>query len=289
VPARIVGIRQRDGQIEAAWLSVDGTVVTPIAELQAFWTEPQRLAKQPTAAMPSLPVESVKLVPPVLPDARVLCVGLNYKSHADEGSYSSQTLPEHPTLFARFARTLSVDGASVPIPIDEDGLDWEGEVVAWVGEYLADATPEDALSAVIGYSSFNDITARKAQKRTSQWTLGKNADRTGILGPMTLVSDVGSLEEGLRIRTRVNGELMQDGSTRDMIYGVGETLAHISRTLTLYPGDLLATGTPSGVGYARKPPRLLRAGDVVEVDVDRLGCIRNPIVGHEHRSSVRGA
>lgn len=215
----------------------------------------------------------------------MLCVGLNYIEHAAEGSYRDQELPEHPTLFARWTRSLTVGGADIPVPSTEDGLDWEGEIVAWVGRTLVDADPGEALAAVVGYSTFNDVTARRAQKLTSQWTLGKNADGSGPLGPMVPTAEVGDLRDGLRVRTRVNGVTVQDGSTSDMVHHVGETLAHVSRTLTLHPGDLLATGTPAGVGYARTPPWLLRPGDVVEVEVERLGVLRNTVVGNEHRRS----
>src|SRR6478735_794105 len=225
----------------------------------------------------------VQFVPPVLPEARVICIGLNYLKHVAEGSYRDQELPEHPTLFARWSRSLTVDGAEVPVPGNEEGLDWEGEIVAWVGSPLVDATPEEALAAVVGYSTFNDLTARRAQKLTSQWILGKNADRSGPLGPLVPAAEVGDLRDGLRVRTRVNGTTVQDGNTEAMVYTVGETLAHISRTFTVEPGDLLATGTPSGVGYARNPVWLLQPGDVVEVEVDRLGVLRTVIVDNQQR------
>jgi 2-keto-4-pentenoate hydratase/2-oxohepta-3-ene-1,7-dioic acid hydratase in catechol pathway len=172
----------------------------------------------------------------------------------------------------------------VPVPSNEEGLDWEGEVVAWVGAGLVDATPEEALASVIGYSTFNDLTARRAQKLTSQWILGKNGDRSGPIGPMVPATEVGDLSQGLRLQTRVNGEVVQDARTDQMIYPVGETLSLISHTLTLRPGDLLATGTPAGVGYARKPPQLLQPGDVVEVEVERLGILRNAVVSNHVRS-----
>ncbi|MFD5248206.1 fumarylacetoacetate hydrolase family protein [Amycolatopsis sp. NPDC058340] len=278
---RIVGVARADGT-DVASLSEDGTRLTVLCGLEDFWAGPEdRLGRQPAGE--TLPVETATLVPPVLPGARVLCVGLNYLKHVAEGSYRDQDLPEHPTLFARWTRSLTVGGAEVPVPANEEGLDWEGEIVAWVGRTLVDAEPDEALAAVAGYSTFNDITARRAQKLTSQWILGKNADRSGPLGPMVPAAEVGDLRDGLRVRTRVNGETVQDGSTAEMVYHVGETLAHISRTMTLRPGDLLATGTPSGVGYARTPPWLLKPGDVVEVEVDRLGVLRNPIVGSEYR------
>jgi 2-keto-4-pentenoate hydratase/2-oxohepta-3-ene-1,7-dioic acid hydratase in catechol pathway len=219
----------------------------------------------------------------VLPGARVVCIGLNYLKHVAEGSYAAEGVPPHPTLFARWTASLTVDGAQVPVPGGEDGLDWEGEVVAYVGQTLVDATPDEALAAVVGYSTFNDLTSRRAQKLTSQWILGKNGDRSGPLGPLVPATEVGDLRDGLRVQTRVNGETVQDGTTDQMVYTVGDTLSLISRTLTLHPGDLLATGTPSGVGYSRTPPWLLQPGDVVEVEVDRLGVLRTTVVANEVR------
>lgn len=284
---RIVGIRRADTGVEVAALSEEGTEVTVLAPLEDFWRDAAGcLARGP--AGPGLPRSAVEIVPPVLPGARVICIGLNYLKHVAEGSYRDQDLPEHPTLFARWTQSLTVDGAEVPVPGNEDGLDWEGEIVAWVGAPLVDASPEEALAAVVGYSVFNDLTARRAQKLTSQWILGKNADRSGPLGPLVPAAQVGDLRDGLRVRTRVNGETVQDGNTEEMVYTVGDTLAHVSRTLTVRPGDLLATGTPSGVGYARTPPWLLRPGDTVEVEVERLGVLRNVIVGPDGRQPAGG-
>jgi 2-keto-4-pentenoate hydratase/2-oxohepta-3-ene-1,7-dioic acid hydratase in catechol pathway len=284
---RIVGVtRPHAGSgVEVAALGEQGGDVTVIAPLADFWADPAgHLSRPPTGE--TLALASVEPVPPVLPDARVICIGLNYLAHAAEGSYRDQELPPYPSLFARWTRSLTVDGAEVPVPSNEEGLDWEGEVVAWVGAPLVDASPEEALASVVGYSTFNDLTARKAQKLTSQWILGKNGDRSGPIGPMVPASEVGDLRQGLRLRTRVNGETVQDGSTDQMIYPVGETLSLISHTLTLRPGDLLATGTPAGVGYGRKPPRLLQPGDTVEVEVERLGTLRNSVVGNERRSAT---
>ena len=283
---RIVGInRTVTNEIEVAVLSENGETVTVLATLRDFWSDPTGyLDRRPGG--PTLPVGDVDFVPPVLPEARVICIGLNYLKHVAEGSYRDQDLPEYPTLFARWSQSLTVDGAQVPVPANEDGLDWEGEIVAWVGAPLVDADPDEALAAVVGYSTFNDLTSRRAQKITSQWILGKNGDNSGPLGPMVPADEVGDLRDGLRVQTRVNGSVVQDGTTDQMVYTVGETLAHISRTFTLQPGDLLATGTPSGVGYARTPPWLLQPGDVVEVEVDRLGTLRNTIVGNETRHTA---
>lgn len=279
---RVVGIDRGRG-VEVAALSADGDRAAVLATLEGFWADPAAALARGGNPVDLGAAHSVRRVPPVLPQARVICIGLNYLKHVAEGSYREDALPDRPTLFARWPRSLSVDGAPVPVPPDEDGLDWEGEIVAWVGRRLVDADPDEALAAVVGYSTFNDLTARKAQKTTSQWILGKNADASGPLGPMVPAAEVGDLRDGLRVRTRVNGETVQDGDTREMVYTVGETLAYISRTLSVEPGDLLATGTPAGVGYARMPPWLLGPGDEVEVEVDRLGILRNHVVAASER------
>jgi 2-keto-4-pentenoate hydratase/2-oxohepta-3-ene-1,7-dioic acid hydratase in catechol pathway len=283
---RIVGFRQSDlTAVRVGSLSDDGTKVTVIAPLAEFWADASgHLTREP--AGPTLDVAAVELVPPVLPDARVICIGLNYLKHVAEGSLRDQPLPEFPTLFARWTRSLTVDGAQVPIPGNEDGLDWEGEIVAYVGASLVDATPDEALAAVVGYSTFNDLTSRRAQKLTTQWILGKNGDNSGPLGPLVPAAEVGDLRDGLQVQTRVNGATMQSGSTDEMVYTVGDTLSLISHTFTLQPGDLLATGTPSGVGYARTPPVLLQPGDVVEVEVERLGVLRNTVVDNATRHAL---
>jgi 2-keto-4-pentenoate hydratase/2-oxohepta-3-ene-1,7-dioic acid hydratase in catechol pathway len=273
---RVVGIKRHGSDaVEVADLGGDGSRVTVVAGLHEFWSD--AAAFMTRAGRETVSSDDVTFVPPVLPGARVICIGLNYRDHVAEGSYRAEPVPEHPTLFARWPASLTVGGDEVSVPIDEDGLDWEGEVMAWVGSPISNATPDDALNAVVGYSTFNDITARRAQKLTSQWILGKNADRSGPLGPLVPAGEVGDLRRGLRISTRVNGETVQDASTDQMIYTVGDTLAHISRTFTVNPGDLLATGTPSGVGYARTPAWLLHPGDTVEVEVDGLGVLRNTI------------
>jgi 2-keto-4-pentenoate hydratase/2-oxohepta-3-ene-1,7-dioic acid hydratase in catechol pathway len=264
-------------------LSADGMSVTVVAGLEEFWADAAaHLAADPAGG--TVTAAEVEFVPPVLPGARVVCIGLNYLKHVAEGSFAETGVPPYPTLFARWTQSLTVDGAQVPVPSDEDGLDWEGEVMAYVGQSLVDATPEEALAAVVGYSTFNDLTCRRAQKPTSQWILGKNGDHSGPLGPLVPAAEVGDLRDGLRVQTRVNGQTVQDGRTDEMVYTVGDTLSLISRTFTLRPGDLLATGTPSGVGYARTPPWLLHPGDVVEVEVDRLGVLTTTVVTNETRT-----
>ena len=157
------------------------------------------------------------MVPPVLPGARVVCIRLNYLLHVAEGSYRDEPLPECPTLFARWPASLTVD-AEVPVPPDEAGLGREGEIVAWIGKPLINAAPDEALAAVVGCSTFDDLAARRALELTSQWTLGKDADRSGPLGPMSPASQVGDLRDGLQVRARHNGTTVQEGSTKEMVY-----------------------------------------------------------------------
>jgi 2-keto-4-pentenoate hydratase/2-oxohepta-3-ene-1,7-dioic acid hydratase in catechol pathway len=199
---RIVGIRRPGATVvEVAALSDDGATATVVAALENFWADAAgHLSREPAGS--GVALDDVEQVPPVLPGARVICIGLNYLRHVAEGSFAGAGVPPHPTLFARWTQSLTVGGAEIPVPSNEDGLDWEGEVMAYVGAPLVDATPDEALAAVVGYSTFNDVTSRRAQKLTSQWILGKNGDRSGPLGPLVPAAEVGDLRDGLRVQTR---------------------------------------------------------------------------------------
>lgn len=270
---QIVGY-QRDGGVQVA--GRDGTSLLALGPVQTFWKDPYAAvsaAKEPDRER--IDASVVQLAPPVKPDARVLCVGLNYAEHVDEGPFDR---PDHPAIFGRWTPSLAVGGTPVAIPVDERGLDWEAELLAVVGRPLSVASPAEALDGVFAYAAFNDITARRAQKLTSQWTIGKNADHSGAMSDLVTADEVGD-PRGRKVVARVNGQVMQDASTDQMIFDVGEILAFISRTFVLTPGDVVATGTPAGVGYARTPPRLLGPGDVVEVEVEGIGSVSTPIVG----------
>lgn len=276
-----------DGGVWAAVLL--GSRVVPLAPVPDFWADAagwqekalslsaEALADLSGDSAGSLDRADVTEVPLVPASARVICVGLNYKAHAAEGSFKDQELPPHPTLFGRWTASLSVGNVPVPVPVGEDGLDWEGEVAAYIGQRVEAADEATAADSVFGYSTFNDLTARRAQKLTSQWTLGKNGDFSGPLGPLVSRDEVGDLRDGLQVRTRVNGTEVQNGNTRDMVFSVPAIIALISQTFTLHPGDVIATGTPEGVGYARTPQWLLQPGDTVEVEIDRLGTLTTPI------------
>ncbi|MDQ0798736.1 fumarylacetoacetate hydrolase family protein [Arthrobacter sp. SLBN-112] len=273
-----------------------GTRIFPLIPVTGFWADAEGWQDKAAGLVAGaaengtsdagawLERGSVTEVPLVPASARVICVGLNYKAHVAEGSFKDQELPPYPTLFARWTASLSVGNVPVPVPAGEDGLDWEGEVAAYIGRRVESADETAAADAVFGYSTFNDITARRAQKLTSQWTLGKNGDFSGPLGPLVSRDEVGDLRDGLQVRTRVNGIEAQNGNTRDMIFSVPAIIALISQTFTLHPGDVIATGTPEGVGYARTPQWLLQPGDTVEVEIEKLGTLTTPVGDRSLRS-----
>lgn len=228
-------------------------------------------------------------VVPVPATAKVLCAGLNYRAHAAEAAMQT---PAYPDLFGRWARTLVASNEPVPVPSGEPGLDWEGELVAVVGAPLRDATPDEVESAILGYTCFNDLTARTHQKAAKQWAVGKNADRSGPLGPAVVTRDELTNPYDLRLRTRVDGITVQDANTSEMIFRIGQIGSFASECMTLEPGDLIATGTPQGVGAARTPPVFLQPGQVVEVEIENIGTLVTPIVSaasSQDRGSTRPA
>lgn len=271
---RIVGYITPEGDRHVA--ARDREHLIPLGPVSAFWADPAANAARAATTSARVAVDSVTIAHPVPDAARVLCLGLNYVAHAAEGRFDP---PSQPVIFGRWTASLVTDGTSAPVPIDEAGLDWEGEIAAVVGSPISVADADTARAAVFAYAAFNDLSARRAQKLTAQWTLGKNADNSGPMGDLVTADEVGDLRDGLRVRTIVNGETMQDGNTRDMIFELGEVLALVSRTMTLNPGDIIVTGTPEGVGYVRTPPMLLGPGDTVTIDIERIGSVTTPIVG----------
>jgi 2-keto-4-pentenoate hydratase/2-oxohepta-3-ene-1,7-dioic acid hydratase in catechol pathway len=218
-------------------------------------------------------------VKPALPIARpdkFICVGLNYALHAKEGGHP---IPTYPSFFLRVPTSLTAAGAPVLRPKVSIQLDYECELTIVIGKGGRHIPEAKALEHVFGYTLFNDVSVRDFQRKTSQWTPGKNFDSTGPLGPWVVTADeLPPGASGLRITTRVNGETMQDSNTSDMIFSTARIVSLVSEFMTLAPGDLIATGTPSGVAHARKPPAWMKAGDTVEVEVERIGVLKNPIV-----------
>jgi len=224
-------------------------------------------------ATPRLKVEDLQLLPPILRCGKIVCLGLNYVDHAAESGWR---VPDYPLIFLRSSSSLVAHGAPLICPCNSDQLDYEGELNAVVGGRARHVREEDALNYVAGYSIFNDGSIRDYQLRTSQWTIGKNFDGTGGFGPEFVTADeLPPGASGLNIQTRLNGRVMQDANTKDMIFGVAKTLTFLSACMTLDPGDLLVMGTPSGVGVARHPQLWMKPGDVCEVEIERIGVLRN--------------
>jgi 2-keto-4-pentenoate hydratase/2-oxohepta-3-ene-1,7-dioic acid hydratase in catechol pathway len=251
--------------------SLEGVVAAPPGMLA-------RLEAAAESAPPSarLPLASVKLALPFARPSKFICVGLNYALHAKEGGHE---LPTYPSFFLRVPTSLVAAGAPVIRPRISVQLDYECELTIVIGKGGRNISEASALDHVFGYTIFNDVSVRDFQRKTSQWTPGKNFDGTGPLGPWVVTADeLPRGASGLRIQTRVNGKTMQDSNTSDMIFSTARIVALLSEFMTLEPGDLIATGTPSGVAHARKPPAWMKAGDTVEVEIEGIGVLSNPVV-----------
>lgn len=218
----------------------------------------------------------VEILAPLLTPEKVICVGLNYLDHSAESGFKQ---PDYPTLFSRFNSSLIGHQAPIVRPIVSTQLDFEGELVAVIGKGGRHIPLASALDHVIAYSIFNDASIRDYQFKSPQWTVGKNFDDTGAFGPVLVTADeLPPGAKGLKLQTRLNGIVVQEASTTDMVFDVATLIATISEAITLKSGDVIVTGTPSGVGLGRKPPLFMKAGDVVEVEIEQIGVLSNPIV-----------
>lgn len=220
--------------------------------------------------------EDAVLGPPVPDPEKIVCLGLNYREHAEE---SGMEEPPAPVLFAKFRNSLVGPGAPVVLPRASEKVDYEGELAVVIGRRCKEVSQDEALDYVAGYTVFNDVSARDLQLQTSQWMAGKAVDTFAPCGPAVVTADEVGDPQDLLLATRVNGETVQEASTSQMIFSVRETISFVSRVMTLEPGDIIATGTPSGVGQSRTPPLFLKEGDVVEVEIEKLGTLRNPVIG----------
>jgi len=223
---------------------------------------------------PPIPLEDLTLLSPVPAPQKVVCVGLNYHDHAAE---SGQPVPDEPILFPKFANSVIGPGATIEVPSATAQPDFEAELGVVIGRRAARVDPSEALDHVAGYTCLNDVSARDLQFRSSQWMLGKAVDTFLPCGPWLVTPEEIADPQTLRIRCLVNGEVMQDSSTSRMIFDVATLVSFISRTITLEPGDLIATGTPPGVGMARTPPRWLKHDDVVTIEIERIGALTNQV------------
>ncbi|MEQ9121051.1 MAG: fumarylacetoacetate hydrolase family protein [Alphaproteobacteria bacterium] len=221
------------------------------------------------------PMADVKLLPPIPRPGKILCIGRNYAAHAAEGGAAP---PSYPEVFVRTPASLIAHGEPLIVPKASAKLDFEGELVMVIGKTCRHVTEANALDVVYGWSLFNDGSVRDYQRMASQRTMGKNFDGTGAFGPDIVTADeVTPGAVGIQLKTRVSGETMQDANTRDLLFPIAKLVFHLTEVMTLHPGDIVATGTPEGVGYARKPPRWLVPGDSVDVEVEQVGVLTNPV------------
>ncbi len=230
-------------------------------------------------------LDAVSLLPPIGHPGKIICIGLNYAEHSAESGFKQ---PDYPTVFGRFTSSLIGHRAPIVRPGVSEQLDYEGEFVAIIGIGGRDITRERALDHVAGYSLFNDASLRDYQFKSPQWTIGKNFDDTGAFGPTFVTADeLPPGCRGLRLQTRLNGEVVQDASTDDLVFDVATLVSLLSVPFALEPGDIIVTGTPAGVGLARKPPLWMKPGDVCEVSMPGLGILVNPIVDQASAGALR--
>jgi len=264
---RVVDLHALDGRIPANMLE--------FLEAGAAALELARHALAGAAAHVGVPLAQVTLKAPIPRPGKIICIGQNYREHVRE---TNATVPETPVIFAKYGNAVIGHGEPVVLPAAVERPDYEGELGVVIGRRCRNVPEAQALDYVAGYTVINDVTARDWQFRNSQWTLGKTPDTFCPMGPALVTADEVGDVQNLGLRTVVSGEVMQQGHTSDMIFSVATLIWDMARIMTLEPGDVIATGTPSGVGFTRTPPRLLRPGDVVRIEIERIGALENPVV-----------
>jgi 2-keto-4-pentenoate hydratase/2-oxohepta-3-ene-1,7-dioic acid hydratase in catechol pathway len=256
------GLLRGDGVVDC-WDAIGGDGVS-VREL----LEADRLDDVSRADGEPLSIDEVELCPPVPDPGKIVCIGLNYRAHAAEAGIDP---PETPTFFAKFRNALAAPGATVPLPAASEKVDYEAEVAFVVGRRAKDVAEADALGHVAGYTLLNDLSARDLQFSTPQWMPGKVFDGSAPCGPALVTADEAGGHDSISFALTLNGEEMQSSSTADLVFSIPELVAHLSRLMTLEPGDVVATGTPSGIGGAREPRVWLRPGDEVVISSPQLG------------------
>ncbi|MEG3662702.1 fumarylacetoacetate hydrolase family protein [Celeribacter halophilus] len=248
-------------------------------DLMGLISNPDLMTALRNGALSGASEEVAKIKPalPVTAPGKILCLGLNYIEHIKEGGYD---IPDYPAIFMRTRKSIMAAGAPLVRPTCSEQLDYEAELMIVIGKGGRHISEADALDHVFGYTVFNDGSVRDYQRKTHQWTPGKNFDNTGAIGPYVVTpEDLPEGAAGLKIESRVGDEILQSSNTGNMIWSVAQTIAIMSQFTTLEPGDLIAMGTPPGVGHAKKPgPRWLKPGETVEIEIERIGICASPVV-----------
>ncbi len=262
------GLPDADGPLD--WMDTDGACHQGARRL----VESADMAKlQEAGAIVAL--ASVELLSPIPRPGKVICIGLNYRDHAEE---SGMDIPKEPLVFSKFSSCVVGQGADVKLPRGAKEVDYEAEFGVVIGKTATDVSEDDALDYVLGYCNFNDVSARDYQFADGQWQRGKSCETFCPTGPFIATADEIADPHNLRIQFRMNGKTLQDSNTNQLIFNVPQMISYLSGFVTLEPGDLISTGTPPGVGFARKPPIYIQPGDIMEVEVEGLGILKNPAI-----------
>jgi 2-keto-4-pentenoate hydratase/2-oxohepta-3-ene-1,7-dioic acid hydratase in catechol pathway len=257
------------------WFDLEAPSLQEALALTRKLGRDQGLAGELREAGAVLPTAEVRLVAPVPRPGKVICIGLNYRDHAEE---SGMEIPERPLVFSKFSSCVVGPEAEVVLPPGSEQVDYEAELGVVIGRRAWRVSAGDAMRHVLGYANVNDVSARDFQFADGQWQRGKSCDTFCPLGPFVATADEVADPHRLRIRLRLNGRTLQDSSTEQLIFGVPQLVESLSHFIQLEPGDLISTGTPPGVGFARKPPVYLAPGDRMEVEVEGLGVLTSPVV-----------
>lgn len=256
----------------AVRLEDDGAIHLGASDVGALLADPDWKERGAAAAGERFDRSDLDFAPLVPRPEKIICVGLNYRNHIEE---MGRDLPSHPTLFAKYPPALIGAGDAIVLPAVSEQMDWEAELAVVIGSAVRHADHATARSSIAGYTVLDDVTARDWQARTLQWMQGKTFESTTPVGPALVTTDEVGDEPGVRITSSVNGEVVQDDHTSQLLFGPVELVCYISTFVTLRPGDLIATGTPAGVGHGRRPPRYLHDGDVLVTAIEGLGECRN--------------
>jgi 2-keto-4-pentenoate hydratase/2-oxohepta-3-ene-1,7-dioic acid hydratase in catechol pathway len=232
------------------------------------------IADSPPSKLDVFPITGARLGPPIPNPDKIICLGLNYRSHVEETGLATYQVP---ILFAKYRNALTGPTSPIILPSLSVQIDYEGELAVVIGKRCKNIPSAQALDYVAGYMALNDVSARDLQFQTGQWLSGKTLDTFAPCGPALVINEIKD-PQSLDISTRINGQTLQRSNTCNMIFPVAEILAYLSQLMTLEPGDIIATGTPEGVGFKRNPPIFLRDGDVVEVEIEKIGTLRNPVI-----------
>jgi 2-keto-4-pentenoate hydratase/2-oxohepta-3-ene-1,7-dioic acid hydratase in catechol pathway len=257
-----------------AWYDLDGEwLPRALGIARSLGTDPPSPSAARAAAV--VPLSHVQLLAPVPRPGKIICIGLNYRDHAAE---SKMAVPESPITFSKYVTCVTSPAAPVFLPRTSEKVDYEAELAVVIGRRAKHIPVDRAFHHVLGYTNFNDVSARDFQFADGQWQRGKSCDTFAPLGPAIVTADEIANPHRLRIQLRLNGETMQNSTTEQLIFGVDRLVSFLSETVTLEPGDVIATGTPPGVGFARNPPVYLKPGDLMEVEVEGLGVLSNPVL-----------